>query len=275
MPNAESGPGVYAPLDTNFELVIGSQNAACLADQLGLRDRAAFYRMKAAEISDAIARYCRDPRDGLFRPYLLKERRLARTDQSTMFLAFRLPRSERDDRLMSALTGKDFGWNGIPLCTVSRGDSAFFVHDGDYRGNKSWSGSVWTLTNDAVIRALRVAGEEAAAAELSVKTIQAFRGNCAEFLNPDTGRGNGMLRYAWTASQFIRILFEDLSAFRMRRRRGWSATPRPDFRERCAIFVFRTGASGTSRSLEKVSIDSAVASGSRRENMLSFAVDKG
>lgn len=108
MPNTKSGPGVYAPLDTNFELVIGSQNTACLADQLGLWDRDAFYRMKAAEISDAIARYCRDPRDGLFRPYLLKERRLARTDQSTMFLAFRLPRSERDDRLMSALTGKDF-----------------------------------------------------------------------------------------------------------------------------------------------------------------------
>ena len=210
VPNTDLGPDEYAPLDTNFEIAIGSANAADLAELLGQPEKARAFRAKADEIAAAVAKHCRDPRDGLFRPYLVKERRLVRTDLASAFLAFRLPAAERDGRLMAALKGGDFGWDRLPLCSASRKDPCFNVHDGDYRGNLSWLGGVWTLHNDAVIRALRAGGENAAADELARKTVAAFRGNYAEFLNPDSGRGNGMLRYAWTASQFIRILFEEL-----------------------------------------------------------------
>lgn len=84
----------------------------------------------------------------------------------------------------------------------------FTTVSGDYNGNPAWSGSVWTMINDAVIRALQDAGEPGHAAELAYKTIVAFRGNYSEFLNPFSGEGHGVKQYAWTASQWIRLLIE-------------------------------------------------------------------
>ena len=210
VPNTDSGPGVYAPLDTNLEIAIGAQNAAALAELLGRSEKAKAFRVKADEILAAVARYCHEPADGRFRPYLVREKRRVPTDLASMFLAFRLPGFGRDARLLSALRGEEFGWDAVPLCSASRKDPRFNAHDGDYRGNPSWLGGVWTLHNDAVIRALRAGGDDETATALALKTVQAFRGKSAEFLNPDTGRGNGMLRYAWTASQFIRIVLEEL-----------------------------------------------------------------
>ena len=46
------------------------------------------------------------------------------------------------------------------------------------------------------------------AAELAFKTLNAFRSNCSEFINPFDGNGHGVIEYAWTASQFISLIVE-------------------------------------------------------------------
>ena len=77
-----------------------------------------------------------------------------------------------------------------------------------YIGNASWSGNVWTLINEMVIRGLVDSCENELAAELSLKTLYAFKSNCAEFINPFDGAGHGVVKYAWTASQFTELIIE-------------------------------------------------------------------
>ena len=50
----------------------------------------------------------------------------------------------------------------------------------------------------------------ALAAELAYKTVLAFHQNCAEFVNPFDGSGHGVLKYAWSASQYLELIVEEL-----------------------------------------------------------------
>ena len=50
--------------------------------------------------------------------------------------------------------------------------------------------------------------EKELAAELAVKTIYFFNNKCTEFLNPFDGSGNGVLKYAWSASQYLELIIE-------------------------------------------------------------------
>jgi hypothetical protein len=59
-----------------------------------------------------------------------------------------------------------------------------------------------------VIRGLLDSGEKALAAELALKTVYAFNNNCTEFINPFDGSGHGVLKYAWTASQYLELIIE-------------------------------------------------------------------
>ena len=101
-----------------------------------------------------------------------------------------------------------FNWDVLPLTSVSMKDSAFVTTRGNYQGNASWSGNVWTLINEMVVRGLSDCGEKELAAELAYKTICALNHNCAEFLNPFDGSGHGVVQYAWTASQYLELLIE-------------------------------------------------------------------
>ena len=101
-----------------------------------------------------------------------------------------------------------FNWNTIPLTSVSKLDKAFTTTEGVYQGNASWSGNVWTLINEMVVRGLLDCGENELAAELAYKTIRAFDNNYAEFINPFDGSGHGVKRYAWSAAQYIELLVE-------------------------------------------------------------------
>ena len=49
------------------------------------------------------------------------------------------------------------------------------------------------------------------AAELAFKTICIFNHNSAEFVNPFDGSGHGVIRYAWTASQYLELIVEMLT----------------------------------------------------------------
>ena len=113
--------------------------------------------------------------------------------------------------LISKMTAAEyFGWGEHTLCTVAKSEERFTVVEGTYIGNPCWSGSVWTLTNKAVIQALDSCGQQELAAQLACMTIQEFAGDFTEFPHPFTGEGHGVRDYGWTAAQWIQILIEDI-----------------------------------------------------------------
>jgi len=116
---------------------------------------------------------------------------------------------EKQKRLLALLKKQEhFNWDRYPLTSFSMQDPAFVTTKGAYQGNASWSGNVWTLINEMVVRGLRDCHENELAAELALKTIRGFNHNCTEFLNPFDGSGHGVLQYAWTASQYLELLIE-------------------------------------------------------------------
>ena len=103
-----------------------------------------------------------------------------------------------------------FNWESLPLTSVSMSDELFTTTKGKYQGNESWSGNVWTLINEMVVRGLVDCQENDLAAELALKTVYAFNHNCAEFINPFDGSGHGVIKYAWTASQYVELIVETI-----------------------------------------------------------------
>lgn len=211
VPNTVSSSGVYAPMDTNIEIALGCRNAAALARALGDGEKAARYEEKADALLSSVARYLWCEEDGFYYPYILTEKRHYKIAAASGFLGLYIPLPERKEKLLAALTDDArFNWATRPITTVAKDDPLFTVRHGVYNGNPAWLGSVWTLTNDAVIRALRFAGEDALATELARKTVACFADNYAEFVDPFTREGNGVADYGWTAAQFIRIVVEEL-----------------------------------------------------------------
>lgn len=209
IPNTVSGAGVYAPMDTNIELFIGCTVLSKLTDDIKVKS---VYIAKANAILCAVKTYCYDEEDGFFYPYILSRRERYKIKMASGFLGYYLKDSQIYERLTKHLKNDaEFGWNSFPLTSLSKDDSLFTVTDGDYAANRSWQGSVWMLLNESVIDALRYAGLKDEADYLSLKTVSEFSFNTAEFLNPFTGKGNGMLRYAWTAGIFLRLLNDDTS----------------------------------------------------------------
>lgn len=211
VPNTVSGSMVYAPLDTNAEIYLGSINASKLAKFLGDDAKREYYEKKAHEILSAVETYCWDDADGFYYPYVLPRKERYKIKSVNGFLGLYVGNKERNEKLVRMLLDdSEFGWDTIPLTTVSKKDPLFTVHDGDYKGNCCWLGSVWTLTNYAVIKALESQGYTELSKKLSYKTLKAFQANYAEFLSPVNGKGNGMQKYAWTAAQFLRIYLEQV-----------------------------------------------------------------
>ena len=203
--------GEYAPVDTNVEVYVGCHYVELLARELGKNEDADEIREKKENLKKAINQYFWDEAKGAYFPYFLKEEKLGDCLMASTFYPLRLqiaPR-KRQERLLSLLTDQEsFNWDVLPLTSVSKKDAAFTTTPGEYQGNASWSGNVWTLINEMVVRGLCDCGEDALAAELAMKTIYAFNHNCAEFLNPFDGVGHGVVQYAWTASQYLELLIE-------------------------------------------------------------------
>ena len=211
IPNTVSGSGVYAPVDTNMALALGYDSAAALSALLDDRIREAQWREKAASVRAAVSTYLWDEEKGAYFPYVLTQSRRYPALMGSTFAAFDAGDRMRGDRL-EALMRDDarFGWKRTPLTSVAMDDPLFTLSHGHYEGNKSWSGSVWTLINDQAVRALRRAGRREAAGQLALKTVEAFGGNYAEFLDPFTNSGEGVKDYAWSAAQCVRLVVEEL-----------------------------------------------------------------
>lgn len=233
IPNAVSGSFVYAPPDTNIEVAIGCRNAARLAELDNQAEKALHYRKKEQEILKAVDEFLWNDEKGAYLPFILPERRHEPCLMASAFLGFHLQNTARGERLGELLhDSRRFNWNTHPLTTVAIDDERFAICRGKYTGNPCWSGSIWALTNVSVIDALTAGGKMEDAAELAAKTVQSFRGNYAEFLTPDTGSGEGVIRYAWTASLFIRIIIENLFGISYTWESG--VTANPNFPERYA-----------------------------------------
>lgn len=226
IPNTVSSSMVYAPMDTNCAVRTGCRNTALLAEMLGDAGSAAFYRGKAGEIAAAVNRYLWNGEKKRWFPYVLPQKRQYPVSEASMFLGFSVGSREQNEALAKLLTDdSEFGWERAPLRSVSRKDPLYTTVRGAYAGNPSWSGSVWTLLNDAAVSALKDAGYRALSAELSEKTLCLFSGRCAEFINPETLTGEGVQQYAWTAAQFIRILTEELFGLEYTPENGLTAAP--------------------------------------------------
>lgn len=203
--------GEWAPPDTNMELIHACACMAHIADRLGKTQERDSHLVRQKSLQQAVIRYLWDERQQGFFPYQLKEDKLASVCMSSTFMPLRhntaLPQQKR--ALLRLLTDdSQFGWNSYPVTSVNRQSPEFVVVNGDYAGNPCWSGSVWSLLNEGIVRGLLESGEQALAAQLALKTVSIFNHNYWEFLDPLTGHGYGVKDYTWTAAQYIELLLD-------------------------------------------------------------------
>lgn len=203
--------GEYAAVDTNTEVYVGCHYTALLAEELGKKKDADALRTRKEALRESINQYLWDEEKGAYYPYDLKEKRNVDCLMASTFYPLRLciATNAQKERLLKLLQNHTcFNWDTIPLTSVAKTDKQFQTTKGAYQGNASWSGNVWTLINEMVVRGLMDCGEDDLAAELAVKTLCCFKSNCTEFIHPFDGSGHGVEKYAWTASQFIELLIE-------------------------------------------------------------------
>lgn len=201
----------YAGVDTNVEVYVGLVYTANLAAKLNEVETEDVLRSKAALLKDAINHHMWDNDRGAYYPFdIVNNKRIYQLMASTFYpLRMQIAPPENKTRLIALLKDHNaFNWDTLPLTSVSKTDPSFQVTVGLYQGNASWSGNVWTLINEMVVRGLIDSGEHELAAELALKTIYAFNNKCTEFINPFDGSGHGVLKYAWSASQYLELLIE-------------------------------------------------------------------
>lgn len=212
LPNLDFPVMEYCPPDTNVQIVLGCIYTSKLAVILGDIEKSEYYLEKATEIIHAINTYLWNEEKKAYYPYILSKKCHYDTLLASTFNALSFNKdNERKIELLKKLTDNSFfGWDEHTVTTVARNDKAFTIVEGPYIGNPCWSGSVWTLTNKAIIDALFCIGEKELATELCLKTLLEFKGNYTEFHHPYNGSGHGVFDYAWTASQFIQIIIENI-----------------------------------------------------------------
>ncbi|MBO7310469.1 MAG: hypothetical protein J6U86_03650, partial [Clostridia bacterium] len=184
--------GEYAPVDTNVEVYVGCHYTETLARRLGKTEDAMQIAERKLCLRQSINRYLWNDERGAYFPYYIKEERHSECLMAQTFFPLRMgiADSDKQKRLCELLVSDEhFNWNGIPLTSVAKTDAAFVTTKGRYQGNASWSGNVWTLINEMVVRGLCDCGENELAAALAVKTLYAFNRNPAEFINPFDGEG--------------------------------------------------------------------------------------
>ena len=205
--------GEYAPPDTNTEVATGCLYASRLARRLGQIEKAERYASLAKDLQNAVNDRLWNEKTGAYQALNVKTRTFDPFFGAFTFapLRFAAAPRERRERLKVLLTDDDvFGFASHPLTSVAKTDPAFTVTHGDYRGNASWSGSVWMTHNETAVRGLADCREDALAGLLAYKTLATFRKNAAEFADPFTGEGHGVKRYGWTAALWLSLLVETL-----------------------------------------------------------------
>ena len=207
----------YAPVDTNVEVYVGCHYTALLAEEMGEKEYAELLNTRKNQLRDSINRVLWNEEKGAYYPYDLQEKKHVDCLMASTFFPLRLniATEAQKEKLIALLQDHvRFNWDTLPLTSVAKTVPLFTTTEGTYKGNASWSGNVWTLINEMVVRGLLDSGENALAAELALKTLHVFKSNCAEFASPFDGKGHGVEKYAWTAAQFIELIVEVLFGVR-------------------------------------------------------------
>lgn len=211
-PDVDMEPMTLAPVDLNVEVAVGAMDTARLAAALGKLDEARrFYRV-FDQLSHAINTYMWDKRAGAYFNYDLRDGKLHRDLNVTIFDPLRLaiaPAERRDRLLKRLLDPMQFNWGKRPLTSWSMTQPGFVEARGVYDG-RAWFGDIWTLRNMSVIDGLEESHRPGLAAELNWATIKEFHLNYREYVVPSTGEGQGATNYAWSASQYIGAVINHL-----------------------------------------------------------------
>lgn len=203
--------GEYAPVDLNAELLHGFICTAEIAGFCSMEKLAGKLLAEAEKLRFAMRRYLWNPEQETFSARNLKNNLHDSRQTAAAFAALRhgVPDEMQKTKLITRMLDQErFNWNKLPLASVDMTDTAFAaITTRQYFGNPCWSGDVWALTNENAVRGLLDCGEEKLAAELAVRTVQAFGSTFCEFMNPLTGDPCGVLNYAWTAGYCADLIF--------------------------------------------------------------------
>ncbi len=205
----------YAEVDLNVQLCVGADVMRELAEYLEKYDEAVEHYALYKELRDKINQYLWDEESGAYYTLKVKEDELMTyRPYNSMFDTFKrkIVPTERIPRLLSILKDNTkYGYDNKYGITTAPYDSPEFCETvGVYKGWTSWSGNVWTLRNEIISRGLHESGLLEEAAHIAHQTVMTFNGNYAEFVNPSTGAGQGVERYAWTASEYVELLVEEI-----------------------------------------------------------------
>ena len=205
-------PGVLAAVDTNVAVAVGCWNVSLMAERLGKREDARYYRKAFEALKSAINTYLWDEEHGYYCNYHLVENRRIPRLLAPAFDPLRLGIAppERAERLLEKLTDPAlFNWGGRAITSIAKTEPDFVEAVGPYDG-RAWFGDIWTMRNLPVIAGLEDLGRHDLAADLAWRTVQAFNANYCEYVVPSTGSGEGVQRYGWSASQYIQSVVEHL-----------------------------------------------------------------
>jgi len=209
-PPVEADPGIVAAVDLNVAVAIGCRNTALLAGHLGYVEEARFYSDLFVQLAEDINRYLWNGERGVYLDYNVVDKihfpRLVCSTFDPMQLG--IAPDERIEKLLPTLLDpKPFNWGIRPVTSIARTEPGYVEAVGAYDGT-AWLGDIWTMKNIPIVRGLQDAGRHDLAAELNWSTINTFNANYCEYVVPSTGSGEGVLRYGWTASQYIQAVIE-------------------------------------------------------------------
>jgi len=209
-PVDESQLKARAPVDLNVEVAVGCRNVAKLAKYFGdVADYKKYTRLEQ-NLKVAINKYLWA--DSAYYSYYITRRKFDNRLLCDTFdpLKDNIAQSEKVNKLLKLLTdNRYFNWDENPITSAAKTDSVYNETGGVYNG-KQWMGDIWTMRNESIIKGLEDIGRYDLAAYLSYKTAMLFNNNYSEFVIPSNGRGQGQLRYGWSASQYIQIIIEHI-----------------------------------------------------------------
>ncbi len=203
-------PQTMAPVDLQVAVAIGCSYVSKLAEWVGEIDAANRYQKAFEYLKNAINKYCWDEEDGAYYNFNVKTLTRSKRLIVSTFDPLRLgiAPDERVARLLQKLTDPAlFNWGIRPLTSLAKTEQDYVEAEGTYDG-RAWFGDIWTMRNIPVIFGLRDCGHDELAAQLAWDTVRIFNANYAEYVTPSKGKGEGVMRYGWSASQYIQAVIE-------------------------------------------------------------------
>ncbi len=209
---AEQKPQTETAVDLNGAVAVGCARCATLASALGKSTESENFQNIFRDLSDAINSHLWSEKDGVYYNYNVREGKRIPRLICTIFDPLRLQIApvSRVKRLLPKLVDPAlFNWGRLPVTSIAKTEPDYVEQAGRYNG-RQWYGDVWTMRNLEIVAGLRDSGCHGVAAELAWSTIKAFNANYTEYLIPSTGEGDGVRRYAWSASLYIQAIIEYL-----------------------------------------------------------------